>query len=167
MMPQRQREPRKPVRVPVRLKDDAGWSDAQILNVSDRGLMAMCAEPPPRGSFVEIRRGGYVMVGHVAWTADDRFGARVRERIVLDDLLRPVTPGRTAPRPGAECEVRVRTPRKPTVQERAAASARFARAFDFAAVAIVASGMAVLATSLVTNVFSEPLVEVERALSGN
>jgi hypothetical protein len=167
MMSQRQREPRKPVRVPVRLKDDAGWCDAQIVNVSERGLMAMCAEPPPRGSYVEIRRGGYVMVGHVAWTADDRFGARVRERIVLDDLLRPVVPGRTSQRPGAECEVRVRTPRAPTLEERAAASARFARAFDFAAVAIAASVMAVLATTVVTAVFSEPLVKVERVLSGN
>jgi hypothetical protein len=160
----RQREPRKPVRIGVRLKDDAGWCDAQIVNVLERGLMAVCDAPPPRGSYVEIRRGGYVMIGHVAWAAPDRFGARIRDRIVIEDLLQPVEPGRKAPRLDAECQVRVRTPRKPTVEERAAASARFARVFDFAAVAIAASVMAVVATSLVTSVFAEPLIEVERAL---
>lgn len=160
----RQREPRKPVRIGVRLKDDAGWCDAQLVNVSSRGVMALISEPPRRGSYVEIRRGSYVMIGRVAWSGADRIGVSVREKILLDDLLQPVTPGRKAKRPDADCQVRVCEPRKPTVDERAAASARFARAFDFGAIALAAIALAVVASGLVASAFADPVSEVERVL---
>lgn len=163
-MSQRQREPRKPVRIGVRLKDDAGWCDAQLLNVSSRGVLAMIAEPPRRGSYVEIRRGSYVMIGRVAWVGTDRIGVSVRERIVLDDLLQPVTPGRKIKRPDNDCQVRVYERRKPTVEERAAASARFARAFDFGAIALGTVALAVVASGLVAGVLAEPMAQVEQVL---
>jgi len=159
-MPQRNREPRKEVRIGVRLKDDAGWSDAQILNVSSRGVMAMCAEPPPRGSYVEIRRGSCVMIGRVAWTGSDRIGVHVRERIAVEDLLQPATPGRKALRAANDIQMRLYEPRKPSLDERAASSGRFARAFDFAAIGIVAVGLAAFASSMVSQAFVEPLARV-------
>lgn len=164
-MPERQREQRKPVQIGVRLKDDAGWCDAQIRNISSRGIMALIENPPGRGSYVEIRRGPYVMIGRVAWSGADRIGIHVRERIVLEDLLVPVAPGRKALRSGDDCQLRVR--RKPTPEELAAASIRFSRVFDFAAVAIVTIGLAVTASSLVAEAFSEPLEQAELALRGN
>jgi hypothetical protein len=166
-MPQRNREPRRTVRIGVRLKDDAGWSDAQILNVSSRGIMALCQDPPRRGSYVEIRRGTYMMIGRVAWTGTDRIGVHVRERIVIEDLLLPVTPGRKAPRPVGEVQMRVCERRKPSMEERAAASVRFARAFDFAAIAIVAVGLAVLASGMAAQAFGSPMAQVETALKGH
>jgi len=163
-MPQHTREPRKPVRIGVRLKDDAGWSDAQILNISSRGVMALCQDPPGRGSYVEIRRGTYVMIGRVAWTATDRIGVHVRERISVEDLLLPVSPGRKIARTANDVQMRVCERRKPSVQERAEASGRFARAFDFAAIAILAVGLAVLAAGTASRVFAEPMAKVETAL---
>jgi len=163
-MPQRTREPRKPVRIGVRLKDDAGWSDAQILNISSRGVMALCQDPPSRGSYVEIRRGAYVMIGRVAWTATDRIGVRVREQISVEDLLMPVSPGRKVARPANDVQMRVCERRKPSVEERAAASGRFARAFDFAAIGILAAGLAAVASGMAAGAFAEPMAEVELAL---
>lgn len=165
-MSQRTREPRKPVRIGVRLKDDAGWSDAHILNVSSRGVMALCQDPPRRGSYVEIRRGTYVMVGRVAWTGTDRIGIHVRERIAVEELLRPVTPGRKAPRAANDVQMRVCERREPSADERAEASRRFARAFDFAAVVIVVAGLAMFASGFVARAFSEPLADVAMALEG-
>ena len=163
-MSQHQREPRKPVRIGVRLKDDAGWCDAQLLNVSSRGMMAIIAEPPRRGSYVEIRRGTYVMIGRVAWSGTDRIGISVRERIELDELLVPVAPGRKIKRSDHDCQVRVCERRKPTVEERTAASARVARAFDFAAIALLAVGLAVAVVGFASSTLAKPLTQVERAL---
>lgn len=165
-MPQRNREPRKSVRIGVRLKDDAGWSDAHILNVSSRGVMAQCQDPPPRGSYIEIRRGTYMMIGRVAWSGTDRIGIRVREQIDLEDLLLPVTPGRKAPRRANEVQMRVCERRKPSVEERAATSARFARVFDFAALAIIVVGLAIFASGMAARAFGSPMAEVEMALKG-
>jgi hypothetical protein len=166
-MPQCTREPRKTVRIGVRLKDDAGWSDAQILNVSSRGVMAQCQDPPRRGSYVEIRRGTYMMIGRVAWTGTDRIGVHVRERIDIEDLLLPVTPGRKVARPANGVQMRVCEPRKRSTDERASASIRFARAFDFAAIAIIAVGLAVFASGMAAWAFGSPMAQVERALSDN
>lgn len=166
-MPQRKREPRKSVQIGVRLKDDAGWSDAQILNVSSRGVMALCTDPPVRGSYVEIRRGTYLMIGRVAWTGTDRIGVHVRERIAIEDLLEPVTPGRRAPRPAAtSVQMRLHQPRKPSTEERTAASHRFARAFNFVAIGIVAGGMAIFASDVASDALAEPLSHVANALEG-
>ena len=96
----------------------------------------------------------------------DRIGVHVRERIDIDDLLLPVTPGRKAPRPANEVQMRVCERRKPSVEERAATSARFARAFDFAALAIVALGLAVLASGMAVQAFGSPMAQVETALKG-
>jgi hypothetical protein len=52
------------------------------------------------------------------------------------------------------------------VEERAAASHRFARAFDFAAIAIVAVGLAVFASGMASRAFGEPMAQVEHVLSG-
>jgi hypothetical protein len=166
-MPQRTREPRKPVQIGVRLKNDAGWSDAQILNLSSRGVMALCQDPPRRGSYVEIRRGTYVMIGRVAWTGTDRIGIHVRERIEVEDLLLPVTPGRKVRRVPNDVQMRVCERRKPSPDERAAASARFSRAFDFAAIAVVAIGLAVIASGVATRALAEPMADLELALKGS
>jgi hypothetical protein len=166
-MSQHTREPRKPVQIGVRLKDDAGWSDAQILNVSSRGVMALCQDPPRRGSYVEIRRGTYVMVGRVAWTGADRIGVHVRERIVVEDLLLPVSPGRKTSRPPSDVQMRVCKRRKPSPDERAAASLRFARAFDFTAIAVIAIGLAVVASGVASHAFAGPMADLELALKGS
>ncbi|MEZ5712976.1 MAG: PilZ domain-containing protein [Sphingobium sp.] len=78
----RQREARKPVVLPVRIRMDSGWHNAQIRNVSSRGLMLVMKDPPVKGSFIEIRRGtNIVIVGQVRWSGPDRCGIRSQDKI--------------------------------------------------------------------------------------
>jgi hypothetical protein len=102
----------------------------------------------------------------VAWTGADRIGIHVRERIEIEDLLRPVTPGRKTPRAANEVQMRVYERRRPPADERAAASNRFARAFDFVAIAVVAVALAVFASGVASQAFGGPMAEVAMALEG-
>ena len=84
----RQREPRQSVILPVRIRMDSGWQDAQIRNVSSRGLMLVMNSPPPKGSFIEIRRGSEInVVGQVRWCGPDRCGIRSQDKINVAYLM--------------------------------------------------------------------------------
>lgn len=126
--------------------------------------MAACAAPPPRGSYVEVRRGTYVVVGRVVWSSSDGFGLFAQDTIVLSALTASTTAAaqgdrRAEPRaPG-----RTRAGRKDAA-EIGAQSARFARAFDFIAVAAVVVTGALLLTETVWGVFAAPLQEVGEAM---
>ena len=101
------REERKDTFLEARLNFDGIWQDALIRNVSNRGVMVQCKLPPPRGAYVEIRRGGYAIVGHVRWQGNHCFGTRAQDAIDLaglnDQSIRRVPAGgerRSAPRHG-------------------------------------------------------------------
>lgn len=70
------------------VRDDAGWSDMTICNVSERGLMLRGERVPPRGTIIEIRSGTTSIVADVRWSAAQRCGVRSRETIDIDALLR-------------------------------------------------------------------------------
>ncbi|MBD3730621.1 MAG: hypothetical protein IE933_13050 [Sphingomonadales bacterium] len=136
------REARKPVRLAARLNHDGAWSDVMILNVSRKGLMAQGRRPPRRGEFIEIRRGSNVIVAQVRWASCDRFGVLAQDAIDLaalaDDSHRRRPPctvnrieRRTAPRPPGKS-----LPTAQDIADRAAASARWGRMFEFACVAM-------------------------------
>jgi len=107
-----------------------------------------------------------MMIGRVAWTGTDRIGVHVRDRIAIEDLLQPVTPGRKTPRSTAKVQMRLYEQHKPTVAERADASNRFARAFNFIAIAIVAAGLAAMASGVASQALAEPLAQVGLVLDG-
>lgn len=145
----RPREERKPTRLLARLNHDGTWSDALILNVSSRGLMAQCDEPPRRGEFIEFRRGGNIIVAQVRWSSDRRFGVLAQDAIDLtalsDDRHRRGPPNldrRTTPRPPGKS-----LPTRADLAARAEASARLGRAIEFAFVA----GAVVVAGALVAD----------------
>ena len=48
----KQREPRRKVMLSARLRQEVGWSDANILNVSSRGLLLHGTIRPARGSYL-------------------------------------------------------------------------------------------------------------------
>lgn len=84
------REPRLKVLVRARIKVGAGWHDGCILNVSSRGLMMQAAEPPPRGSYLEIRRGALVIVARVMWAKNHRFGVKSQDKLPVDAIVSDV-----------------------------------------------------------------------------
>ena len=84
------REPRHKVLVRARIKAGAGWHDGCILNVSSRGLMLQAADPPPKGSYLEIRRGALVIVARVMWAKSHRFGVKSQDALPIDAIVRDV-----------------------------------------------------------------------------
>jgi hypothetical protein len=166
MSAQRAREPRQPARIGARLRSGRGWSDVVIRNVSSRGLMGECPAPPVRGDYVEVRCGAYVMVARVAWAQEDCFGARAHDRIALPALI-AAAEGRA--RAANDRRVAARAPdaapRPPTILERAAASARLARALDFMAVAFAGGALASFAAGTAQQALAGPLDQAAVALA--
>jgi hypothetical protein len=65
MSAKRARAPRVSVEIKARLKSDRGWRDSLICNVSARGMLIRLTPPLPIGSYVEICRGSFTIVGRV------------------------------------------------------------------------------------------------------
>jgi|GEM_PF-2023675 len=81
------RERRHTIWLGARMLSRGGWSDLTIGNVSSRGLMGMCRNPPEPGECIEVRCGTYVIIARIAWRDAGRFGATTFNRIELTDLL--------------------------------------------------------------------------------
>ncbi|RXR29811.1 PilZ domain-containing protein [Sphingobium fluviale] len=135
------REPREPVILPVRIRMDSGWVDATIRNISTKGMKLHMPSPPPRGSFIEIRRGSAVVVGQVRWVDEGCCGLLAQGRV-------PVAQFKGAPAPGAvprfgECgtEVERRTSARILTPEEVAERSRL-KAMLMQKVIIAAAGIA-------------------------
>ena len=98
--------------IPARLKQDAGWFDICIRDISAKGLLVQGASPPRRGSYVEIRRGAHVIVAKVAWAKDQQFGLTTQDIVPVDALIH---------RPDAAAFGRSQTPSNDVQPERRAA----------------------------------------------
>jgi hypothetical protein len=108
----KRRHLRRKVLIPARLKQDAGWFDICIRDISARGLLVQGASPPRRGSYVEIRRGAHVIVAKVAWAKDQQFGLTTQDIVPVDALIH---------RPDAAAFGRSQTPSNDAQPERRAA----------------------------------------------
>jgi hypothetical protein len=163
---QKPREQRRSVFVTCRLRGDSGWSDVTICNLSDHGLMARCSDPPPRGSFIELRKGGVTIVGQVRWSRDQRIGVRTQDRIdvgaVLEEAPAAGRGGRNERRSLAR--EAVAAPAKPTPAELAMRSRRWSRVFDWAIIAAVGVVSAGVLAEQVHTLFSAPLQQAKVAL---
>ena len=82
------RHPRQPIRAPARILTDAGWNDAFVLDVSISGLRFATTNRLKRGAFVEVRRGGYVIIAQVMWARDGHVGAMSQDTISARHLLK-------------------------------------------------------------------------------
>ena len=167
-MPLKPREDRRPVSVPARLRSETGWSDVTIGNVSSRGMMLRCVAPPPQRAYIEVRHQGVCVVGQIVWINGTRCGVRTQDLVDVAGLLSQG--GRRALPPANDRRAPSRPidpPRQRTPAERAEASRRFARLFDFAVVAAAVGGAAVLAASLVYDAFTGPLGRVTEALAAD
>lgn len=144
------REERASVLFPVRIRDDDHWSDGRIRNVSSRGLMLEMETPPPRGSFIEIRRGDIVIVGQVRWSSGGRCGLRTQDRVPVDRLgHHNAEPRHTSDAEAVERRVQVRVM---TPQEIAERSRSRARLFQSLSLVIVGATGAVFFAMLMYDV---------------
>ena len=72
--------------LPARLLSQDGWTDVVIRDLSTGGLGAQSPRAPTSGSYVEIRRLNYRLVGRVTWSNGSRFGVVLRERIAVNSV---------------------------------------------------------------------------------
>jgi hypothetical protein len=82
------RAPRQKVLIRARMRISAGWNDACILDISERGLMIRAGSAPPRrGSCVELRRGARIIIGRVMWAKQDRFGLSTQDKLDVESII--------------------------------------------------------------------------------
>jgi hypothetical protein len=161
------REQRRVVFVSCRLRDDSGWSDMTICNLSSHGLMARCKAPPPRGAFIEVRRGGVSVVGQVRWSRDNQVGIRTQERIDILSLVDDASAQdgeRHADRRAASRKDGA-TQAKPTPAALGARSRRWSRLFDRAVITSVGIVSAVLLAQQVHSLLAAPLEQARAAMA--
>ena len=152
------RELRRRVVLPARIRHEASWSDACILNVSSRGLLIHTSRQAPTGSQIELRRGNHVIVARVVWRDGAKAGLRADERVPIEEIVTlgqsqvlQLSAGACPPErrkyPRAEDRYRLR-----------------ARAFEFAGVVAIGASLAGGAILLVEEAFARPLAIVQAAL---
>ena len=161
------REERRKTLLHARLRSDAGWSDVTIGNVSSRGMMLHCASGLQRNAFVEVRHRGVCVVGRVVWSHGVKYGVRTQDVVDVPALLSPMPAKR--PRPG---EDRRRAPRRSAPRlpgtspgETAAASRRFARAFDWTMMMVAAVATSGFVAQYAWAALHAPVAQVTLALA--
>lgn len=158
------REPRRKTLVRARMNAGEAWHDACILNISSSGLGMQAASPPPRGAYLEIRRGLHVIVGRVMWSREHRFGIRAQDRLPVDllaDNPEAALPQGACPRPVERRSARrVRL----SAHER---SRNAGRRIEYAFAAVLALCIASFVATEVHSVLAAPADMVTAALGGH
>ena len=158
------REPRRKVLIDARLRQDCGWSDARILNISRRGMMVRAVKAPARGAYVELTRGTHRIVARVVWVKGDQFGARSQDAIAIEAMAK----GEDAslPKPANLNNDRRSRPRDGNSAERHERSRIWSRRLELAVAAAFGCGAAFLVYDSVRETLSRPLNRVEATLGG-
>ncbi|MEO1968401.1 MAG: hypothetical protein ABGW87_06775 [Sphingomonadaceae bacterium] len=131
------RATRQAIWLAARLRDEAGWNDVVIANVSPRGMMLKCERPPARGAFIEIRHKGFCAIGKVIWRDQGRCGIFTRDTIDVESLLGRPQPKIDQVSKALKADRRALIRRVPA-PELADASKRAAKILDWAAIALIA-----------------------------
>ena len=142
------------------------WADACILNISSRGVMIQSAAPPPRGTYLELRRGARVIIGRVMWDKKHRCGIATQERLDVDAIL--AGPDGAEPADGASPATAPKPDRRSASRAHAQAferSRQTSRAFEFVCIAIFGAAGCLLAFTAVERVFAVPLMIIDEGLA--
>lgn len=146
--------------LPARMRSPSGWSDACILNISTRGLLVYSAGSADPGSFVEIRRGGQLVVARVVWRRNQRIGLHSPDPVRVEDIISTETAATAVQSSASQLSVeRRRVPRDP---ER---SRDHARAIEFMALVLAGTALAGAAVAAVEDTLGPPLAAVKVALA--
>lgn len=157
----KERAPRRKVLIRARLKAPDGWHDACIVDVSRRGAGLQAAKPPPRGTYVEIRRESQLIIAKVVWRSGHRFGVSAQDDIPpdLNAAARPRSPADGASKEGLD---RRRVPR--SLAERAEASRTWGLRLQYGLAAVAGMAGALVAGAGVRDALAGPLGQVVAVL---
>ena len=159
------REHRLKVVLPARMKDNRGWHDVRILNISSKGLMARSPAAPSQGSYLEVRRGSHVIVARVVWSNGQQFGLQSQSRldpseIIEEKAAKAATPNITAGKALAE---RRATPR-PTGFSHERSRWR-GRALEFLGILAMAAIFGILALEASQQALAHSMRDVDQSLA--
>jgi hypothetical protein len=149
--------------LPVRIRRDDKWMDATIRNVSPHGMLLQIDDPPPKGSFIEIRKQKIVVVGQVRWQGEDCCGLRTQDRVPVAALMSansaPERSGSDSALTERRATVRVMTPAEVAERSRQ-------RGAQFQRVALIAAAVAgaMLVASLMFDVLRAPFEVISAKL---
>lgn len=157
------REERQKVMIKARMRSGASWHDVCLVNLSVHGVGIQAADPPARGTYVEICRGSHVIVGRVIWTKGHRAGLRSQDAIFIQAIAKDGAAAVSRPRvAGGPPTDRRRELR--TTQQRHDRSRHLGRAMEFACLALFASVLAMTAFGSVGRALAHPLSQISAAL---
>lgn len=159
------REPRRKVLTKARMRVGATWTDTCILNISSRGLMIQAAAPPPRGTYMELRRGSRVIIGRVMWTKQDRCGIKTQDRLDVDAILARPDGAEPVDDASAAAAPTDRRSASRAHEQSFKRSRQSSRAFEFVCIAILGAAGCLLAFTAVERVFEVPLMIIEESLA--
>ncbi len=144
------------------MKAGPEWHDTCILNISSRGMMMQAADPPVRGTYLEIRRGALVIVANVMWSKSHRFGVKTQDPLPIDAIVRDIE----VPVVGEGVRVGERRQAGRVSLPTATRSRHQGRAIEYGFAVALAMAAAGFAASEVHGVLSAPAQAVTAALSG-
>jgi hypothetical protein len=159
------REERRTISLNARLRSDDGWRDVTIGNVSSRGLMLRGSTLPQRGTFIEVRHQDLCIVGRVVWSQGLRAGVRTQEFVDVPMLIG--SPTARIRKAGLEKRRVNRTQTRappPQSADRAEASRRFARIFEWSAIAAGGVLLAIGAAGAAFSALEAPMGKAREAL---
>ncbi len=162
------REARRQVLIPCRIKSVRGWGDACIHNVSSRGMMIACDDPLAPGEYLDLRRGRQVVIGRVVWRRDRFSGIRTQDVISADSLVNePRLEGRPVdPQQGMERRVmRQSMASEIDAARRMERSRSLSQMLQFGALGIFGLVAAVTIATQVGQMLAKPAVQISQALS--
>jgi hypothetical protein len=154
------REERQKVMIKARMRSGASWHDVCILNLSVHGLGIQSAEPPDRGTYVEICRGTHSIVARVAWSKGHRAGLRAQDAIFIKALVND----NAAPGPRVARGIAVERRRAPRARQKHDHSRLAGRAMEFACLVLFAGALAMTAFGAVEQALAAPLSKISSAL---
>ena len=143
------------------MRSGVSWHDVCILNLSRRGLGIQSAEPPPRGTYVEICRGSRIVLARVVWAKGHRAGLHSQDAIAVRALRDDPANDQGARRAYPKVERR-RAQRY--LQERHDRSRIASRAIEFACFGLVAAVFGLTVFGTVQEALAQPLAQVREVL---
>ncbi|QIK96324.1 hypothetical protein G7076_07570 [Sphingomonas sp. HDW15A] len=147
----------------ARMKTDAGWHDACIVDLSKRGAGLQAATAPMRGDYVEIRRGLHVIVARVVWNRGHRFGVAAQDELPVANIANDRAP--TVDRKAAASPVPKERRRLPRfLEEKAERSRSRGQRMQYVFAALAGMIAATIAGAEVRQALAAPLGRVSSAL---
>ena len=150
----------------ARMRVAATWNDVCILNISTRGVLIQAAEPPARGTYLDLHRGQHAIVGRVVWVDEQRFGVHTQDVLAVEAIIHPADPAITLLVCAVAADAAFERRASPRVaQARHEASRMLSRSMEFAIVALFGAGLALAAFNSVGQALGRPLAQLSATIS--